>query len=123
MEFTKKDRDFIMKIASANTEFQKEFGARLKAVEDKVGVSAPAATLSPIQPSKNRVRKVPVKSRIPFVDDAVEGADSIEITFRNGKGDMMKQRMLIETLYKTMKELCDKNDIERLLIRLDEKSS
>lgn len=118
MEFTQKDRDLILKIAKANEDFRNSFGDRLTKVESAVF----PAQLSPIQPKtlKGGKRKLPVRQHVPFLDEEVEGASSIQLTFRDGKGDMMKQRILIESLYKTLKELCEKNGIEKLFIRIND---
>jgi len=122
-EFTQKDRDLILKIAKFNEDFRKEFGERLAKLEAAVF----PAQLSPIQPKafKGRAsRKLPVKHLPSFVDELPtdESQSAIQITFRNGRGDMMKQRILMESLYKTMKEICEKNDIEKLLIRINEET-
>lgn len=48
----------------------------------------------------------------------INGDHTIEVIFKDKQGDDVKQRILIESLYKTLKELCTQNGIDTLQIRI-----
>ena len=121
MEFGEKDRELILKIAKQVEALKKDHESRLVAVEDalKKKKKDKKATPSPIQP-----RKIPVQSQfsedIPF--GAMEDGDesSIQIRFKNGQVDVIQHQILVESLYATLRQLCEDNDIEQLFIRINE---
>jgi len=123
MEFTDKDREFIVKLAKSIEDYKKSFEGRLANVEAALDVKNDGNVISPIQPKPSK-KKALTNSKfsedIPFGDDIADEGSSIQIVFKHGEEDIMKHRILVESLYATLKELCEKNDIEKLLIRIDE---
>lgn len=109
-EFTQKDREFILKAMRSFDEYKKSTDLRLSALEGKG-----KEVLSPIQRKPRKESEV--RRDIPF--GAVEEGSSIQIVFRKGRGDEVKQQVLVESLYLTLKQLCEDNDIEQLLIRIE----
>jgi hypothetical protein len=101
MNFTEKDRSLILKLAQR----QREQDARIKKLE-KQYLAKPAP-----------VKKLEVKS-----EKAIEHAGTrgdITLTFADMTKDQpMRQKVLIESLYLTLTELCDKNGIESLKINI-----
>lgn len=112
MQFTQKDRDLILKIAQENRSFRQNFEPRLAEVEKLIKGSevSSESVKSPIQQGKKKK-----DTRKNQDDDS-----SIEVTFKDSEVDTTFQRMLIESLYVTLIELCEKNNIESLLIKIDE---
>lgn len=115
MQFTKEDRDFIIKIAKSLDDYKKSTDQRLDILEGK-----DKEVLSPIQPvqEKHTVINERFRRDIPFGE--LEEGDSIQLTFKNGETDQMKQKVLIESLYMTLKKLCEDNNIEQLFIRIED---
>lgn len=110
-EFTQKDRDFILKAMRSFDEYKKSTDLRLSALEGKG-----KGVLSPIQRKPRKESEV--RRDIPFGAVEKEGS-SIQIVFSKGRGDEVKQQVLVESLYLTLKQLCEDNDIEQLLIRIE----
>jgi hypothetical protein len=117
MEFTESDRKFIRQIA-------KSYGAldeRLKKIESIVL----EPELSPMQvedviddPTLDPAKKQPSNLKSLFGGELLPADQTIEVVFKDKQGDEIKQRILIESLYKTLKELCEKNRIDTLQIRI-----
>lgn len=122
MEFTKKDREFIVKLAKSIEDYKKSFEGRMLNVEAALDVKNEGQVISPIQhaPKKSKAKNSKFSEDIPFGDENIEGESSIQIVFKHGDKDVIKNQILVESLYATLKELCEKNDIEKLLIRIEE---
>jgi hypothetical protein len=117
-EFTKKDREFIIKIAKSIEDYKKETDARLSKLEGK-----DEKVLSPVQPASKRKRnkgRDKFRVDVPFGGVPDEGESSIQITFKDGEADAMKHKVLAELLYMTLQQLCEDNGIEQLLIRIEQ---
>lgn len=117
MTFNDADRKFIMKIANA----QKAAEKRIKALEDSIKPGATGAdVLSPLNMKPMLKHAGARKSLVESLFGGPAAPQSVEIIFKDkSDADAVKQRILIESLYRTLKELCDKNGIETLQIRID----
>lgn len=118
MALNKEDREFILKVVSSVDKLRKDIEPRLSKVEKALGTEE--KILSPIQFSKkpqSPKKGATFSEDIPFGDIDEEG-ESIQITFMKGEDNMEKHQILVQSLYATLKELCEKNGIEQLLIRL-----
>lgn len=47
------------------------------------------------------------------------GTSAIELIFKDDTGDKVKQKVLVESLYATMKKLCEDNNIFQMNIKID----
>lgn len=112
MQFTDADRKFILKIMKSLEDYKKSTDARLSKLEGK-----DEKVLSPIQRANPPKEDKRFRKDLPFGDP--EAGNSIQITFKSGMADAMKQQVLVESLYMTLRQLCDDNDIEQLLIRIE----
>lgn len=114
-EFTKKDREFIIKIAKMVDDNKKATDLRLDKLEGKDDT-----VLSPIQPvkAKRNNKRDRFSWDKPFGE--MDSGSAIQITFKKGQDDAMKQQVLIESIYMTLKQLCEDNAIEKLLIKIEE---
>lgn len=114
----KKDREFILKISKGYGELDK----RLKKVEDqlKQPVESPVMDSEEFLPETPRVKRVAdlVQKR---KDKILKGNSEISLTFKDNRNpDIVQQQILIESLYKTLKEVCYQNDIKVLEITISE---
>lgn len=113
-EFTKKDREFIIKAVTLFEDYKKATDARIAKLE-----GGGEKVLSPIQPVKEPKAKAK-RFRMDKPFGEMDEGTSIQITFKHGPADEMKYQVLVESLYMTLKQLCEDNDIEKLLIKIEE---
>jgi hypothetical protein len=105
MEFTKKDRDFLVKIAKSVETLRKDHDFRLLLLENADGTKA--------------VKQTKINASKKQVDDIIENNNTIQAKFVDDATNDPAKQILIESLYATMKELCEKNGIEKLIIKID----
>lgn len=107
MALTEADRKFIMKVAS-------QYGALNKRVARLEKRAQPGATMDELfgpQTSVNPLRSVLTNK--DFTDD-----QAVEVVFKGGKQHESTQRILVESLYKLLRELCVENEIDTLQVRI-----
>lgn len=101
--FTETDRKFIRKIASQVGELDK----RVKKLEMRKAVES--ITKDAMSESK---RQVSAKQKY-------HGNSSIEVTFTEPDDNIASQRVLIESIYQTLQDVCKKNNISSMEIFID----
>lgn len=120
MEFSDKDRKLIVKIARDLKKYQLDTDSRLRKLE--VGEKKDEKVLSPLfkDVGKGPLPGSNFSRDIPYGDESLEGESSIQVTFREGMQDPLKHQIIIESVYQALRELCDANGIEKLLIRIED---
>lgn len=102
MEFTEKDRQFIRKIATK----LETIDIRLKNLEKKTGSSGTPSPISGKQPVS-----VPRGAR-------GNPGSTIDIVFKDRRANEPRQKILVESLYQTLREVCEQNNIYTLDIKI-----
>jgi len=104
MNFTEKDRKLIMQIAKQ----YKYLDERLAQIEEL------SKTFTSVK--ENVQIKKPAES---IFGGHVFGDQTIEVVFKDKTGNGASQRVLIEAIYKTLKDICEKNGVETLQIKIN----
>lgn len=113
--FTKKDRDFIIKIAKECDALKK----RVKILEDEKKVKP--FEKAPVKPDTTFVSR-PNKDGAIKTQFKMFGNDSaIDVTYSHNPPSILEQRALVTSLYKTLYELCDDNGISSLTVQITPK--
>lgn len=116
MEFTEKDRKLMLSIAKKLRQLELD----IKNVKGNAStlhqpLKAPAVSIK-VSPDIKPTTRVPVKKENEF------GNSKVEIVFKDKRGNDPKQRVLVESLYRTLKELCVKNNIYTMNIIISNKN-
>lgn len=102
MQFTEADRKFIRKLAKAVSDLQKDFGE----LQGKLRtVATPTIAGVPERPHEE--------------DLELNVPTGIQLIFKAGQRNELKQKVLMESIYRTLSDLCQKNQIESLSVRIE----
>lgn len=111
MEFTDKDRKLMLAIGKRLGAIEvdiKQLKSNASALEQPLKTPTVSLSMSPdIKPRRVAVKKV-----------ARPGDSNIEIIFKDKRGNDPKQRVLVESLYKTLKNLCREHNIYTMNIKI-----
>lgn len=105
--FTKKDRDFIIKIAKTCDDLKK----RVKILEDEKKITTHAKA---VDASKKQVDEVVAKTAFKVFN----ANSAIDVVYGANPPTILEQRALATSLYKTLYELCDDNGITSLTVNI-----
>lgn len=105
--FTKKDRDFIIKIAKECDALKK----RVKTLEDEKKLNTHAKA---VDASKKQVDDVVAKTAFKVFN----AKSAIDVEYGPNPPTLLEQRALATSLYKTLYELCDDNGITSLTVNI-----
>ena len=112
MEFTETDRQHIMKLVKQHNELKGNFERRISDLE-KIS-SKPLAEAVPSPFTREHIGKHKEAAQS-------DSSQAVRIIFKPNAGTEDQQRILVTSLYKTLKELCDKNGIETMDICINNK--
>lgn len=113
--FTKKDRDFIIKIAKECDALKK----RVKTLEDEKKVK-PFEKKAPAKPEA-AFASTPTKTGTKTQFKVFNNDSAIDVTYTHNPPSILEQKALITSLYKTLYELCDDNGISSLTVQITTK--
>jgi len=105
MNFGKKDREFIMKIANKLDKIENDFGIRLDVVEE----------LKNVEEGKKGGPEIK-KGYTGLID----GPNNIQVKFEDNNLNELSKKILIESIYETIQETCYTNNISNLSININE---